>query len=61
MRTKGQWGEPTTEDLNLDKNYVAIKIDKNRSGDKDKIALFEIDLNLDTWDNIGYLIKRKNK
>ncbi len=61
VRTKGQWGEPTTEDLNLDKNYVAIKIDKNRSGDKDKIALFEIDLNLDTWDNIGYLIKRKNK
>ena len=53
------WGEPIAEDLDLSKDYVGIKIDKNRSGSKDKIVLFEIDLNFNTWKNVGYLIKRK--
>jgi hypothetical protein len=53
------WGKPTAENLSLDKNYFCIKVDKNRAGDKDKIMLFEIDLNYNTWKNIGYLIKRQ--
>lgn len=52
-----QWGEPSDEPLELDKKYLAIKIDKNRAGDKDKIILFEINLDYNIWDNIGYLIK----
>ena len=52
------WGEPVTEDLDLKKQYFCIKPDKNRAGSKDKIMLFEIDLNLNVWRNIGYIIKR---
>ena len=54
------WGEPTIEDLNLNKQYFAIKADKNRSGNKDKIMAFEIDLDYNIWSNIGYLIKKNN-
>lgn len=53
------WGELVEDDLDLSCDYVAIKIDKNRSGSKDKIVLFKIDLNYNTWENVGYLVKRK--
>ena len=52
------WGEPCTENLDYSKQYFAIKADKNRDGDKDKIMAFVIDLNYNIWDNIGYLIKK---
>lgn len=52
------WGEIVTEDLDLSKQYFCIKPDKNRAGSKDKIMVFEIDLNFNTWVNIGYLIKK---
>lgn len=52
------WGTSTWE-LNLGKTYYALKIDKNRGGDKDKIPVLEVDLNLNTWKEIGYLIKSK--
>lgn len=51
------WGEPTEEPLMLDKSYLAVKIDKNRAGGKDKVILFEINLDYNTWNNVGYLIK----
>lgn len=54
-----EWGEPIAEDLNYEKQYFAIKADKNRSGDKDKIMAFEIDLNYNIWDNVGYIIKKQ--
>lgn len=53
------WGEPTVENLNDEKDYLAMKIDKNRAGSKDKIILFEINLDYNTWENVGYLIKRQ--
>lgn len=53
------WGEPTTENLDIEKDYLAVKIDKNRAGSKDKIILFEINLDYNTWVNVGYLIKKK--
>ena len=53
------WGEPTADDLDLKKQYFCIKPDKNRSGSKDKIMLFEIDLNYNIWKNIGYIIKKQ--
>ncbi len=52
------WGEPITENLSYDKQYFAIKADKNRAGNKDKIMAFEIDLDYNTWYNVGYLIKK---
>ncbi len=52
------WGEPIAYDLSYSKNYFALKIDKNRGGNKDIIPLLEIDLNLNTWYEIGYLIKK---
>lgn len=55
-----QWGEPIAENLDLNKQYFGIKPDKNRSGEKDKVMLFEIDLNLNIWKNIGYLIKKND-
>ena len=53
------WGEPVIEDLDLSKQYFCIKVDKNRAGSKDKIMLFEINLNFNTWVNIGYIIKKQ--
>ena len=53
------WGDPTISDLDLSKQYFAIKIDKNRAGSKDKIMLFEINLDYNTWINIGQLIQRQ--
>ena len=37
--------------------YIAIKIDKNRAGSKDEIILFRVNLNYNTWENIGSLLK----
>ena len=53
------WGEEVTCDLNPQKRYFSLKIDKNRLGDKDKIMLFEYNLDYNIWDNIGYIIKKK--
>lgn len=53
----GSWGEPTLEALNLQSRYLAVKIDKNRAGNKDKIILFEINLDYNTWRNVGWLVK----
>lgn len=53
------WGEKTTHDLNPSNRYFAIKVDKNRGGNKDFIPLFEINLDYNLWVEIGYLIKKK--
>ncbi len=53
------WGEPVTENLDYKKQYFAIKADKNRSGSKDKLMAFEIDLDLNIWRNVGYFIKKQ--
>lgn len=51
------WGEVTELDLDLNKTYYALKIDKNRAGNKDKIPILEVDLDKNTWYEVGYLIK----
>lgn len=55
------WGEPVVLNLDYKKDYLAVKIDKNRAGGKDKMILFEINLDFNTWVNIGYLIKREKE
>lgn len=53
------WGkDPVPLDLNEKKSYFAIKIDKNRIGRRADIILFSIDLDINKWDCIGYLIKK---
>lgn len=55
------WGEPVVSNLDYSKQYVAIKVDKNRAGSKDKIFLFEVNLDYNTWVCVGYLIKAKKE
>ena len=52
------WGEEIALDLDPSKRYFSLKIDKNRLGDKDKIMLFEYNLDYNTWNNIGYIIRK---
>jgi len=52
------WGTPIAQNLNLSKTYMGAKVDKNRGGSKDVIPLMEIDLDLNTWIEIGYLIRK---
>lgn len=53
------WGEKTTHDLQQNKRYFAIRVDKNRGGNKDFLPLFEINLDYNLWVEVGYLIKKK--
>ena len=53
------WGEPTLQDLHPEKFYFGIKIDKNRLGERNKVLLFEYNLNFNEWKNIGLLYKRR--
>jgi replicative DNA helicase len=52
------WGEPITNELDLSKKYFALKVDKNRGGNKEIIPLLEMDLDLNTWYEVGYIIKK---
>lgn len=53
------WGEVTECDLDTSKNYVFSKVDKNRSGNVGDLILFEVDLAINSWKCVGYLIKKK--
>lgn len=54
-----EWGDDIVYDLDPKKRYFSLKIDKNRLGDKDKIMLFEYNLDYNTWNNIGYIIRKQ--
>lgn len=58
ITTDDEWGEPHACDLNPDKTYFGLKIDKNRGGNKNYIPLYEINLDLNTWIEVGHLIKK---
>lgn len=45
-------------DLDTKKFYFAIKIDKNRLSERNKVLLFEYNLNYNIWNNVGLLIKK---
>ena len=55
-----QWGEKIPQDLDPGKKYFALKIDKNRLSEKDKILLFDYDLNYNFWNNLGLLVKKQS-
>lgn len=52
------WGEAVAYDLDTKKRYFGIKPDKNRLGDKDKVMLFEYNLDYNIWNNVGYVVKK---
>lgn len=51
------WGEPTQHSLNKNKRYYIANVDKNRFGRKTKL-LFEVDLDLNTWVEVGEVVRR---
>lgn len=53
----GCWGESCYENLNPNKTYYGVKVDKNRGGNKNGIMLFDVDLDYNIWQNIGALVK----
>jgi hypothetical protein len=52
------WGKPIPKQLEVDKTYYGIVVDKNRGGSKDRVPLFEVNLDFNTWYEIGYLIRK---
>ncbi len=52
------WGNPVKQELDYSKSYLIQKVDKNRGGNKDYMPLFEVDLDLNTWYEVGYLMKK---
>ena len=51
------WGEPMLKDLDVKKRYYCGCVDKNRFGKRTKL-LFELDLDLNTWTELGELVKK---
>jgi len=49
------WGE---HPLDNNKMYYGLKVDKNRAGSKGSVIAYEVDLNLNVWNEVGFL-KRK--
>lgn len=52
------WGEPVEHDLKMDKNYVGMRIVKNRVGSKNDLICFEVQMNENVWKEIGVLKKK---
>ncbi len=51
------WGEARPCDLDKNKRYYVMNVDKNRDGDKRRL-LFEVDLNLNTWYEKGEVVRK---
>lgn len=52
------WGEPIEHELDQNKNYVGLKIVKNRLGSKGELICFEVQMNENIWKEIGVLKKK---
>ena len=55
------WGAKTPNDLDYNKQYFALKVDKNRGGNKHRMPVFEINLDYNIWNEVGYLVKKKKR
>lgn len=53
------WGDGIMLDLDPNKFYFAIKIDKNRLSERNKVLLYDYNLNYNIWNNIGLLYKKQ--
>lgn len=52
------WGSTVEHDLQMDKNYVGMRIVKNRVGSKNDLICFEVQMNENVWKEIGILKKK---
>lgn len=52
------WGEECESDLDVNKDYFATLCIKNRYGQRGRCILFEVDLDIDRWTEVGYLIRK---
>lgn len=52
------WGKQN-QPLDKKKIYYGTKVDKNRAADKSKMLLFEVNLDYNTWNNVGYLVQKE--
>lgn len=52
------WGEPIEKDLDPTKNYVGLRVVKNRYGAKNDLVCFEVQMNENIWKEIGILKKK---
>lgn len=59
--TTNQWGEPAKVDLDETLTYYALKIDKNRGGNKDRIPVIITDLDRNIWRECGYLVLKPKR
>ena len=53
------WGEPVEHDLDPTKKYVGLRIVKNRVGSKNDLICFEVNMDTNTWTEIGVLKKKR--
>lgn len=56
---EADWGEGSNYQLAKNKVYYGTKIEKNRAADKSKLLLFEVNLDYNTWENVGYLVQKE--
>lgn len=54
-----EWGGPVEHNLDQNKNYVGLKIVKNRLGSKGELICFEVQMNENIWTEIGVLKKKQ--
>jgi predicted ATP-dependent serine protease len=52
------WGDPVECELDENKNYVGLKIVKNRLGSKGDLICFEVQMNENIWKEVGVLKKK---
>jgi replicative DNA helicase len=57
LADNSDWGEPSLHELDSTKRYYLAKVDKNRFGRKSQL-LFEVDLDLNTWVELGEVFKK---
>ena len=55
------WGEPVEHDLQMNKNYVGLRIVKNRVGSKNDLICFEVQMDENIWKEIGILKKKQRQ
>jgi len=48
-------------ELDNNKSYYGAKVDKNRAGGKGMVLMVEVDLDLNTWKEIGFGVRVKNR
>lgn len=53
-----EWGDESELPLDINKDYFATLCIKNRYGQRGKCILFEIDLDIDRWTEVGYLVRK---